>query len=176
MRMRQQKLFPAQAKAHGGTLYRKRKGRGPRPLATRSTMHLVLRSSRAQGDWSFVAHKAKIQEITEHFCRKHAVRLSSLANVGNHLHLHLRLTNRRTYNAFIRALTAAIAMAVTGASRWKPLEEKFWDYRPFTRIVQGLRAYLNLRDYIQINQLEALGVNRRVAREYLNWRFVGNRS
>src|SRR5438067_1334630 len=43
----------------------------------------------------------------------------------------------------------------------------FWDYRPFTRIVERFRAYLNLRDYILINKMEGLGVPRAEARWFL---------
>jgi hypothetical protein len=71
---------------------------------------------------------------------------------------------------------------VTGRTRWarnvqgsaSDLERKssqvseakprFWDYRPFTRIVQSFRAVLHLKDYIRINQLEGFGHKREDAR------------
>lgn len=55
-------------------------------------------------------------------------------------------------------------MAVSGKSRWKKVDGKFWDYRPFTRIVQSLKAFLNLRDYIRINQIEGAGFTKDHAR------------
>jgi putative transposase len=147
--------------AYGGELYKKRKGRlRGRPLDTRSTMHLVLRSSQARGTQSFWRHRPVVKALTTKFAQKYGVKVLSLANVGNHLHFHIQLGYRRTYPAFIRALTGSLAMAVTGTSRWKPGKTKFWDYRPFTRIVKGYRAFLSLRDYIQINQLEGLGYRR----------------
>ena len=97
----------------------------------------------------------------------------SLANVGNHLHFHIKLSNRYTYRPFIRAITAAIAMAITGCSRWKKIKELsgegFWDYRPFTRIVQSYRAFLNLRDYVHINHLECFGYARKDATFIVKW-------
>ncbi len=55
-------------------------------------------------------------------------------------------------------------MAITGASRWSPLKKKpgdrFWDYRPFTRVVIGFKAFLTLQNYIEINQLEGFGHDR----------------
>jgi REP element-mobilizing transposase RayT len=163
--MKQRKLFKEKEKIYGGELRNKRKGRlGPRPLAVRSTMHLVLRSSKAVGPWSFLKHHKKINAIVDKFALKYGVKILSLADVGNHLHLHIKLSNRFTYRAFIRAITAAIAMAVTGASRWKKVKEKFWDYRPFTRVVIGFRAFLNMRDYIRINQMEGQGFDRTYAR------------
>lgn len=144
-------------------------------------MHLVLRSSKAKGDWSFKRpqHSTKIRQITDKFAIRYGVRVLSLANAGNHLHFHIKLTNRFTYRPFIRALTAAIAMAVTGASRWNPLKktakDRFWDYRPFTRVVQSFRALLNLRDYIQINKLEGYGYRRDEARFILSWNAASRR-
>ena len=98
-----------------------------------------------------------------------------MANVGNHLHLHIQLTNRFTYRPFIRALTASIAMAITGRNRWtheKTKKTKFWDYRPYTRIVFGLRALLGLRDYIRINVLEGYGYRRQEAEFFIRRGFA----
>jgi len=166
--MIQIELLRKEKKSYGGVLLSTRKGRsGPRPLSIRETMHLVLRSSKAHGEWSFrhPRNERKIKEIIEKFALKYGVKILSLANVGNHLHFHIKLSNRHAYKPFIRAITSAIAMAVTGVSRWRKMtKEKFWDYRPFTRIVQGFRAFLNLKDYIRINEFEGLGCSRVQAR------------
>ncbi|WP_410965191.1 hypothetical protein, partial [Salmonella sp. SAL4435] len=81
----------------------------------------------------------------------YAVKIVNFANVGNHLHLQIKLTNRFTYKPFIRAVTSAIAMKVSGRSRWNKGDEvagkKFWDLRPFTRVIESLRAFLTIRDY-----------------------------
>jgi REP element-mobilizing transposase RayT len=177
MRSPQLKLLASEPSAYGGTLLKTRKGRSRgRPLAVKNSMHLVLRSSRAKGDWSFrrAANRKKIENILAKFSRRFSVKILSIGNVGNHLHLQIQLSNRFTYRPFIRAITAAIAMAVTGRNRWtvagsgKSSTEgtgklKFWDYRPYTRIVIGFRALLGLRDYIRINQLEGYGYHRREA-------------
>ena len=168
----QEHLFRKKDTSYGGKLLRTRQGRmGGRPLTTKKSMHLVLKSSRANGLWSFSRHQGKIRQIVDRFAHKYGVQILSRANVGNHLHFHLKLSNRHTYRAFIRAITASIAMAVTGASRWNPLcnmiEGRFWDFRPFTRVVQGFRDFLNLQDYIQVNQLEACGYTRAQARYVL---------
>ncbi len=166
----QLELLKRQPSAFGGSLMTTRRGRqGRRPLATKSTMHMVLRSTKAVGDWSFrkPKHAAKITGIINKFAAKYGVKVLSLANVGNHLHLHLKLSKRQTYKPFVRAITAAIAMAVTGASRWQKAKAKFWDYRPYTRIVEGLKAFLTLKDYIEINQWEGQGYSRERARLFI---------
>lgn len=165
--MKQLNLLAQEPNAYGGELLKKRKGRLlGRPLATKHSMHLVLRSSKATGEWSFrrTNNRRNIDRIIAKFSKKYAVKVLSFANVGNHLHLHIQLGYRAGYKPFIRAITAAIAMAVTRRNRWtkKPPSAlngklKFWDYRPFTRIILGFKALLNLRDYIRINQLEGFG-------------------
>ena len=92
-----------------------------------------------------------------------------MANVGNHLHLHLQLGNRYGYKPFIRATTAAIAMAITGASRWRKIGVKFWDLRPFTRVVIGRKAWMILTRYIRLNQLEGMGYERATAKAVMAW-------
>src|SRR3954470_8509659 len=99
-------LLEKQSSAYGGELLKTRKGRAHgRPLATKSSMHLVLRSSKAKGDWSFKKknNEIKIKTIISRFSKKYGVRILSLANVGNHLHVHIQLTTRQGYNPFIRA-------------------------------------------------------------------------
>lgn len=131
-------------------------------------MHLVLRSSHARGDWSFrrSPHRKLVASVVKKFAGKFGVRLLSVANVGNHIHLHIQLTNRYTYAPFIRAITSAIAMGVTGISRWTRTvgdgrkNIRFWDRRPYSRIVVGFKDFLGLRDYIQINQWEGFGYRR----------------
>lgn len=130
--------------------------RGPRPLDTKNSIHLVLRSSKAKQQWSFLRqdNKHKIQMIINKFAHKYGVQILSLANVGNHLHFHIKLTTRFGYKPFIRAITSAIAIAITKRSRWNKINVKFWDYRPFTRIVFGRGGLKRIQDYIKINQLQ----------------------
>ena len=137
-------------------------------------MHLVLRSSKAKGAQSFLRGKnpAVVGSIIKKFSLKYGVKVLSLANVGNHLHLHIKLSNRFGYTPFIRAVTSAIAMAVTGRSRWsktrsRAKKQKFWDLRPFTRVIVGLKAFFTLKDYIAINRLEGQGITRENARMLL---------
>lgn len=172
-------LFSRQELAYGGMLLNTRKGRSQgRPLSTRHTLHLTLKSSVAMGSKSFLIRKNSeiIQRSLKRFAQRFGIKILSVANVGNHIHLHLKLTRRQTYAPFIRAVTSAIAMGISGTSRWRTLEtaglKKFWDYRPFTRIVVGLRARLSLEDYIKVNQMEGLGYSRLQAQTYI-WMAAG---
>ena len=155
--MKQIQLIKKQKLEYGGELLKTRKGRsGPRPLDTKNTIHLVLRSTKAKGEWSFLKpeNDKKIRRILQKFSVKYTIQILSFSNNGNHLHIHIKLVSRYTYKPFIRAITAAIRMAVTKVSRWNKSKEKFWDLRPFTRVVVSFKAFMNLKDYIKINQLE----------------------
>lgn len=161
---------------YGGEYLKKRSGRSHgRPLSTKSTMHIVLRSTKATGAKSFKRFRKDIAAILEKFGSKYAVQIVSLGNAGNHLHLQIKLSNRYTYCKFIRAVTSAIAMKVGGVTRWtKQVDhspndnakssERFWDRRPFSRVVESFREFLNLKDYIRINELEGYGYCRKGAR------------
>ncbi len=181
---RQLPLLKREKSDYGGSLRKTRKGRAhARPLTTKTTMHVVLHSTKAVGEFSFrqVKHDRNIRRILQKFAFIYGVKIVSFANAWNHLHLQIKLTNRFTYAPFIKAVTGAIAMSVSGRTRWtkaqdakrpanaggtrKMIEGKFWDHRPFTRIVQSVRAYFNLKDYVRMNEIESDGFRRKNARQ-----------
>jgi REP element-mobilizing transposase RayT len=174
--------YPKFKCAYGGVLRKTREGRnGPRSLTTHHTMHLVLRSTKATGEWSFFKpkNKSRIRQIILKHAQRNHVHLESIANVGNHLHLHLKLKRNHNYHSFIRAVTGAIALAVMGLQYLKSRSQKnvknhgdrFWDYRPFTIFVNTYRHFLNMRDYMKINQLEGIGFSRLSARFLLAYEY-----
>lgn len=195
----QLKLLKDSPKAYGGELLKTRKGReSGRPLDTKNSIHLVLRSSLATGPWSFNyrGNSKKVREIISKFAEKNGVQILSLANVGNHIHMQIKLSNRFTYQKFIKAITSAIAMAMTGRNRWsrdpegssksngksskkevalnelqinalKKAKLGFWDQRPFTRVIIGRNSVLKLKDYIRINEMEGWGFKCSSARDML---------
>lgn len=152
--------------AFGGEQFKTRYGRSrPRPLCSHHTMHLVLRSTRAVGAKSFrrPRHFQRIEVFIRKFSHRFGVEILDHANNHNHLHLHIQLRRTQSYTPFIRALTAAIAIAVDGHRR----KVKFWDLRPYTRIALGKAARAILGKYILINRMEALGCQRETARNML---------
>ena len=148
-------------RAFGGSLLKKGNAREKRAVSTSLPMHVVLRSARATGSLSMLrpAHARRVDTIVRADGRKFGVRVLEFANVGNHCHLLVRAGNRRTFLRFLRSISGRIAMALTGACKGSPMEQtRFWDYRPFTRIVEGLRGYRVARDYVELNRLEAAGI------------------
>ncbi len=148
------------------TRYGRRRGGRPLTLRNQGTVHLVLRSSLARGAWSLRRHGPVVDAILRRFAAKYTVRIHTYANAGNHLHLHLSISSRANYKAFIRAITGAIAMAVTKASRWRNALKgrRFWDLRPFTRLVTTRAAFERVQDYVTVNFWEGAGLSRPEAR------------
>lgn len=152
---------------HGGDS-RRGKRKVARPLATKKPMHLVLRSSRAVGEWSFLRRKnrAAIKALLEGLARRYGVKVMAFENVGNHLHLLVRGKSRPLLRSFLRTLPAKIAFAVTSAKKGNPVG-RFFEQIVFTRVVEWGRDISRLKRYFFKNQLEAAGISREFVE---NWR------
>ena len=167
MSRRQQTLqLPKQMHAYGGDLRKKAKNRGARTLVFKSgSMHFTLRSTKAIGLHSFQNSKnrTRVKNYVHSFSAKKGVQILGFANVGNHLHLHVKIHSQRLYKEWIRGLSsglAMIAMGLEGLKKLKQRNEKFWDQRPFSRVIQSFRHFLNTKSYLEINVLEGLGMPR----------------
>lgn len=153
----------------GGSYCTRRKFRVARPISTKRPMHFVLRSSQARGVRALnrPEFRKRIAALISNLGEKWGVEILSGANVGNHLHLFVRFRRRGTYKRFICALTGGIAAMVEASAVRKgfPRLKRFWDYRPFSRIVIGRRGFLIMRDYLLVNVLEGLRLRRVVAEQ-----------
>jgi REP element-mobilizing transposase RayT len=158
------KRYREETLIYGGDLLKTRLGRSiPRPLSIERTMHFVMRSTQAKGNRSLRerSNLLKVEAILRSFAEKHGVRLFNFAVQTNHLHLYLQLSSVKGYFRFIRAITSAIAYAVARGVK------KFWDRRPFSRIVRDDKEDVVLNDYVELNKLEANGFSREKARKVL---------
>jgi REP element-mobilizing transposase RayT len=128
-----------------------------RPLDSKLPILLTLRAVK-----SGMRHPkafGPIQKTVERCSAKYGVRIYEWANVGNHLHLLIKIGSRAAWVGFIRELTGEIASIVRSLFN---IEGGFWMFRPHTRIVQGWKkAYRFAKSYVVINQLEAEGLANR---------------
>ena len=172
---RQMELLKQAPKIFGGSRLKSNPKTG-RTLSTKQPIHLILKSSFATGTYSFLQkhHQAKIQSLVHTHASKWKIKIFHFVNVGNHLHLVIQLTERKSFAPFIRALSGLIARQVLGAQRgakklvrnakdfdalatqqglvdFKSLLDRFWDARPFTRIVNWGRDFQNLAGYMNKN-------------------------
>lgn len=168
-RKKQLSFLKPSLKQFGGSLL-KGNPKEKRPLPVKGTLHLVLKSKRAFGAHSMLA-KAHIHQI-DRIVRKQAaacgVKIYHFVNVGNHLHLVLRIQNRVLYRVFIRSVSGLIARQILKKERGakktqennKTLDQEtqtfsFWMARPFSRLVTWGRDYNSLVSYMKKNRNQA---------------------
>jgi REP element-mobilizing transposase RayT len=176
---KQLSLFKAELKHFGGSLLHGHR-RKSRPLNRKDAIHLVIRSSWAgaipQTSLTHRSNKGAIHKILNQYAKKYSVRIYQIAIVSNHIHLVLRIPNVGAYRNFIRVITGAIAEHVMRRQSFKifkqwvlktgdPLSksesqgkgQQFWQFRPFTRILNWGRDYRACVRYLEQNRLEAMG-------------------
>lgn len=152
---------PQKPRNHFGGMYLKNYNpKSKRPMDSKKALHVVLRSTKAIGARSFKCDQNEqgIWDIIDRHAKRLGIRVYSYANAGNHLHLLVRAKHRDDYNAFIRTITGLIARLVARSERGKPGKAKFWDARPFSRIVSfAKQEFSAVKTYLLQNTLEAIG-------------------
>jgi REP element-mobilizing transposase RayT len=153
-------LFKKAPAEFGGELLKKSHAKCARPISTKCALHVVLRSTLAKDKLSFLSCKRRAQ--IENTIRKQAatfnIKIYRLAINSNHVHLLVKFYERESYRMFIRAITGLIAGITLGIKRGKAMLVKFWDYRPYTRIISWGRDFKITSEYVIQNILEATGV------------------
>src|SRR5208283_2021370 len=112
-------------------------------------IHIVLRSSRAQGAWSLLhaKNRSHVDALARRIASNHGIRLYRYANVGNHMHLLVKTPTRHAFQRFLKDLAGSVAILVTGARNSNPLQGRFWDRLAYTRIVSWGRDFKNIELY-----------------------------
>lgn len=157
--------------AFGGSLLKKSHAKGKRPFSKKLAVHLVLRSSQATGSRSLLRQERRVSGVLLHEASVRGIKLHGAANAGNHLHLLVQAPSREQLSAFLRAISGRIAMLSSGARKGRPLSinsslstTRFWDQRPFSRLVSTGRDFANVLSYICLNSTEVAGFSRSGAR------------
>jgi REP element-mobilizing transposase RayT len=147
--------------AFGGSLLRGSHPKRKRHFRPTLPLHVVVRSSQAQGKKSLFVHGKAVARILDEQSSRHSVRIYGAANAGNHLHLLIQAPSQEHLSNFLRALTGRVAQAVRA-------KKGFWDARPFSRIVNWGRDFKNVARYIAINSTERIGLSRKNVRAMFN--------
>ncbi len=153
--------------SHGGSLRNIRLGRRERPLSTKHPIHLVFKANRHVIPGGFRTHRRfqLIHVLVQRYALKFFVKVEQISIQGDHWHLVVRTSRRSGFQNFLRVVAGQTAQRFLGEGLVRlptvtdtPMKRrKLWLQRPFTRVVKGYRAYRTVRDYVQLNELEALG-------------------
>jgi REP element-mobilizing transposase RayT len=153
-----------------GGSHLKGNAREKRPFKKDMFTHLVMRSTLAVGDRSMLKprNKKRIDEIVRNSAKIFSIKIERFVNVGNHLHLLIKAPARWQQANFFRTISGRIVRHVMGVEKGSPGKfSRFWDSKPFTRLVSWGRAYKAVTHYLSLNSLEAIGFTKDTAKEYL---------
>ena len=70
----------------------------------------------------------------------------------------IKLDFRDSFNKFIRSISGIIPCIVLGARKGNAKGITFWQYRPFSRIVEWARDFKTMLYYIEKNIKESTGM------------------
>ena len=115
-------------------------------------------------------NKVKVKRLVDGISKRFGIKILKFANVGNHLHLVIKLpgstmTSRRHYAKWIRLLTSRLAFEIGGSKKGSPFRAengnrvKFWDSIPFSRVIHGRRGWSIISRYVLKNEFESQGVS-----------------
>ena len=149
--------------SHGGTLRQLRQGRTSRPLSFKDPIHLVLKANKSHLKSGLRTYRRYflILNIMETYRKRFFIKIDQFSIQNDHIHLLIKARRRSQYQSFFRVFAGQVAQQmekqglafVADTPRTKL---KLWKYRPFTRVVRGWRAYAVVRQYIELNEHEAL--------------------
>lgn len=147
------------------------KRRSRRPVHTKNSLHIVLRSDLAKGPRSLLKHSQLVRRVTLKASKRFGVQVYEKAICGNHIHLLIRGKSKIGVQNFFRVLAGHIAQEIL---RLFPLTDKerggapkrgcrknrrvFWSGLLFSRIVGWGGDFAAVSKYVIQNTLEALNI------------------
>ncbi len=170
-------------KEHGGSLSH-RKRRSFRPISTKHSLHVTLRSDFAIGGRCLLRHGKMIELTMRKAAFLFRVRIYNYAICGNHLHLFIKGNSRVDLQNFFRVFAGHTAQNILREHPLKPHEKekrrilyeggasrkqgravpcqknrrKFWQLLLYSRIVGWGREFKAVFRYVTQNTLEALRI------------------
>lgn len=157
---------------HGGQ-YSVGKRKTARPLVARKPTHLVIKTTRAKCfGISLIQARDKVEKTLRLQADRLGVRIYSLAVQYNHCHMAIYFENRKQYVKFIRAAMGHLVLVLS--KLFKKSLTGLFDLSPFTRVGEWGRPFSQLINYIQINELEAVGLGGITKKREFDSRQIGN--
>lgn len=168
----EQNIYIKRPGEHGGA-HSAGTRRSRRPLSTRHSLHVTLRSVMAYGPRSLIRHRTMVEEVIRKAGVRFHITIYNFAVCGNHLHLHIRGRTRVNLQNFFRVVAGHIAQSIV---RQFPVSERerrwagsaqsgceknrrvFWHRLLWSRIVGWGREFVKVTEYVMTNTLEAMDI------------------
>ena len=125
-------------------------------------------------------------EIIQKYADRFFIKIDQISIQGDHIHCLVRTCRRSFFHHFFRVVSGQIAQQFEKTDKLRFVVDdrfrsvtdtpkdvnntlkngknstkrklKLWMYRPFSRVVRGYKNYKIVRNYIQLNEKEALGI------------------
>ena len=138
-----------------------------RPFHSKKPLHLVFRSTKAKGPWSFLhgRNKGAIHSLLLDISHKWGGLIYGYENVGNHLHMIARFKQRADFQRFLKEFTQKVMFLITGARKGNP-QGKFFASIVYSRVLEWGRSFRVAKNYLWKNALEALGFSGEAIKEF----------
>ena len=148
--------------SYGGSLRRKRAGRGCRPLSTKEPLHVVFKVRKAKlrrGSLRTPQEYNQVERIISKYAAKFFIKIERKSIQKDHIHLLIRTSRRSRFHHFFRVVAGQVAQRFEKEGLLKVTDTPggLWLVRPFSRVVRGYRDFKTVVRYIQLNELEACG-------------------
>jgi REP element-mobilizing transposase RayT len=142
----------------GASLIGKRKSK--RPLSTKESIHLILRTDPSFSGHLFSPLYTHSMRILKKTARMYNIKIYEIAFNFTHVHLVIKLKEESDYHKFIRVLTSRLSfLARARVQQMDPTKNSkkinIFQFRPYTRIVAWGRSFQTLLNYITKNQVES---------------------
>lgn len=132
----------------GGNLLKKSHAKSARPFSSKASMHIVLKAN----SYALKHYDLRVEKLIERHAKNNYIKIYSLQNIGNHIHLVIRAKNKDLLKCFLRSICGLIPRLLKTAN--------LWVQRPFSRIIKWGKAYRKIKNYMTINRYESMGYKR----------------
>lgn len=149
--MKQLKLFKDPNRKEFGSDLNLGRRKEPRPVSTKTPMHLILKSTEIVKYGGFKRIEGKIYNEIQFFKERFDIQVFALAIHHNHIHLLILSSTRQSYIRFVRALNGTMIKKLN-------LPQGIFTKSPYTRIVAWGKDFDNVKQYILKNNFESQGM------------------
>jgi putative transposase len=106
-----------------------------------------------------------VNDIIKTYAKMFFVKVEQLSIQNDHIHILIRTHRRSHFHHFFRVVSGQIAqrfektglLAVTDTPANRRKGTSLWKHRPFSRVVKGRKAFVTARNYVRLNEMEAIG-------------------
>lgn len=132
--------------------------RKPRVLQDGALYHVTARANRKEMIFDACEMKELFLQVMRRAKAKYRFRVENFCIMGNHIHIMLRPEGNTNLSRLMQWIMSVFAMAY---NRAHGLVGHVWGSRFFSRIVSGLREFLQICSYLDQNPVKAHQVDDR---------------